>query len=134
MVQGPLSTRLPGPLYKQLGIEVTEEWFVVGGYYYPTPVTQTLDPDGLPDWWKVKNGFSPSNNTVGLQFAPDGYTYLEKYLHELNAPFLPRTGQTPMTISTAFGAGADAQLNENGGVASGDGLGSQLNARWTGVR
>src|SRR5688500_1099380 len=30
-----LTRRLPGPLYKQAGIEVTEEWFVVGGYHYP---------------------------------------------------------------------------------------------------
>lgn len=30
-----LTRRLPAPLYKQWGIEVTQEWFAVGGYYYP---------------------------------------------------------------------------------------------------
>jgi hypothetical protein len=30
-----LTKRLPGPLYKQAGIEVTGEWFVVRGYHYP---------------------------------------------------------------------------------------------------
>ena len=30
-----LIKRLPGPLYKHAGIEVTEEWFVVGGFHYP---------------------------------------------------------------------------------------------------
>jgi hypothetical protein len=128
----PIDKRILNGVVNQNGAHIDSQ-NQVGGYYYPTPVTQALDPDGLPDWWKVKNGFAPTNNTVGTQFAPDGYTYLEKYLHELNAPFLPRTGQTPMTVSTAFGAGADAQLNENSGVASGDGLGAQLNARWTGA-
>ena len=37
-----LTRRLPGPLYKQLGIEVTEEWFVVGGYYYPVAELHNL--------------------------------------------------------------------------------------------
>ena len=30
-----LTRRLPAALYKQWGIEVTQEWFAVGGYYYP---------------------------------------------------------------------------------------------------
>jgi hypothetical protein len=128
----PIDKRILNGVVNQSGLHLDSQ-SQVGGYYYPTPVTQTLDPDGLPDWWKVKSGFAPTNNAVGTQFAPDGYTYLEKYLHELNAPFLPRTGQVPMIVSTAFGAGADAQLNENSGIASGDGLGAQLNARWTGA-
>ena len=128
----PIDKRVLSGVVNQAGAHLDTQ-NQVGGYYYPQSLSQALDPDGLPDWWKIKNGFSPSNNTVGLQFAPDGYTYLEKYFHELNAPYLPRTGQTPITVSTAFGAGADAQLNENSGISSGDGLGAQLNARWTGA-
>ncbi len=128
----PIDKRILNGVVNQAGDHIDSQ-DEVGGYFYPTPLTQALDPDGLPDWWKINNGFSPSDNTVGLQFAPDGYTYLEKYLHALNAPYLPRTGQTPITVSTAFGAGADAQINVNAGVSSGDGLGPQLNARWTGA-
>jgi hypothetical protein len=105
----------------------------VGGYYYPTSQVHALDADGLPDAWKIQRGFSPSDNTVGLQVGPSGYTYLEEYLHELNAPYRPPAGTTPISVTTADGAGADAQLNENGGGASGDGSGPQLNARWTGA-
>ena len=33
---------LPDPLYKQWGIEVTQEWFVVGGYHYPVTELNNL--------------------------------------------------------------------------------------------
>ncbi len=128
----PIDKRVLNAVVNQRGAHIDSQ-NQVGGYYYPQSLTQALDPDGLPDWWKVQHGFSPNDNTVGLRFAPDGYTYLEKYLHQLNAPYRPPAGTASLTVSTAYGAGADAQVNENNGVASGDGLGPQLNARWTGA-
>lgn len=128
----PIDKRILNGVINQAGAHLDSQ-NQVGGYYYPTSVTQPLDPDGLPDAWKVKRGFAADDNTVGLQFAPDGYTYLEKYLHELNARYRPPTTANALTVSTAYGAGADAQVNEIAGVASGDGSGPQLNARWTGA-
>jgi hypothetical protein len=37
-----LTRRLPGPLYKQWGTEVTQEWFVAGGYHYPVAELDNL--------------------------------------------------------------------------------------------
>jgi len=49
--------------------------------------------DGVPDDWAIANGFdldTPLNKT----FAPDGYTYLEKYLHSLSSPITSTPAQT----------------------------------------
>lgn len=104
----------------------------VGGWVYPTSTTQTLGSDGLPSWWKTAHGFDADDNSVGFQKAADGYTYLEKYLHYLSAPYLPPQTTDSITVSTAMGNGADAQINESNGVASGSGGADQLNVRWTG--
>lgn len=37
-----LTRHLPGPLYRQLGVEVTEEWFVASGYHYPVTELSNL--------------------------------------------------------------------------------------------
>ena len=59
----------------------------VGGW----PEMESLPPpvdtngDGVPDEWAIAEGFdihTPLNKT----YAPDGYTYLEKYLHSLSQP------------------------------------------------
>jgi hypothetical protein len=103
----------------------------VGGWLYPTPTSTVIDPDGLPDWWKIKRGLNPNDNTIGRQKpVPGGYTYLELYLHELNKPYQSPTTTVQRTVSTAFGAGADAMLSENSGVTGGNGSGSSLAARW----
>ncbi|MBX3433360.1 MAG: DNRLRE domain-containing protein [Pirellulales bacterium] len=127
----PIDKRVINDVINQSGAHIDSQ-NQVGGWYNPIPKSHALGPDGLPGWWKTAQGFSPTDNTVGLQFAPDGYTYLEKYLHELNAPYMPPAMTVGTTISTAIGAGADAQIGENSGIAGGNGSGAQLNARWTG--
>ena len=115
-------------------IDTQADW---GGW--PTLPTGAAAPDangdGVPNDWAIANGF---NTTAALNttFAPDGYTYLEKYLHSLTPNAYAPTGTTLHTISTAFGAGADAQVNENGGASatySGNGTGSTLDAQWSGA-
>jgi pectate lyase len=91
--------------------------------------------DGVPDAWAAANGFNPST-PLHTTFAPDGYTYLEKYIHALTPNAFAPTGTMPYMLRTSFGAGADAQVNENGGasaIATGDGLGSTLQAAWGGA-
>lgn len=41
------------------------------------------DEDGLPDEWEKWNNLNPESNADAAQFTPEGYTYIEKYLHEL---------------------------------------------------
>jgi pectate lyase len=59
----------------------------VGGW----PEMESLPPpidtnrDGVPDEWAIANGFD-INTPLNKTFSPDGYTYLEKYLHSLSAP------------------------------------------------
>jgi len=53
------------------------------------------DKDGMPDYWEIKKGLDPENpEDRNLDFNGDGYTNLEKYLHELTTPtknvFRPR--------------------------------------------
>jgi pectate lyase len=91
--------------------------------------------DGVPDAWATANGFDPSS-PLNQTFAPDGYTYLEKYIHSLSQGAYPAAGTTTHTIPTSFGRGADAQVSENGGamaVAAGDGAGDSLTAEWAGA-
>jgi pectate lyase len=115
-------------------IQTQADW---GGW--PTLPTGAAAPDangdGVPNDWAIANGFS-TTTALNTAFAPDGYTYLEKYLHSLTPNAFTPTGTTSRTISTAFGAGADAQVNENGGasaVYSGNGAGSTLDAQWSGA-
>jgi hypothetical protein len=126
----PIDKRVINDVINQSGDHIDSQE-QVGGYYTPQMVTHPLDPDGLPDWWKTANGFDPNDNNVGRQFAPDGYTYLEKYLHERNAAYRPPAATEPIRISTAFGNGADAVVREIGGVGSGSGSGNELGVQWT---
>ena len=127
--------RVIGNVFNQNGA-IIDSQNEVGGWPTLPSSTVTLDPDGLPDWWKTEKGLDPDNNTIGLQLHPDGsgYTYLEKYLHELNVPYLPRTtAPTQVVISTAFGAGADAQVSENFDLSSGVGDSADLNVTYAGA-
>ena len=66
---------LPGQILTQ------NDW---GGY--PTIPGGTAPPDsnsdGVPDQWAIDHGFNPAT-PLHQSFAPDGYTYLEKYIHSL---------------------------------------------------
>jgi pectate lyase len=95
--------------------------------------------DGVPDSWALSKGFDPTSsegaNRLNQVYAPSGYTYLEEYIHSLTPRAYAQTGTVSHSISTAFGRGADAQINESGGLAatnSGNGTASQLNAHWSG--
>lgn len=127
----PIDKRVINDVINQSGSHIDSQ-DEVGGWYNPAPQSESVGTDGLPGWWKTAHGFAEGDNSVGYQFSPDGYTYLEKYLHYRNAPYQPPSTTTSIEVSTAFGNGADAQINEIAGVASGNGTGDQLNARWTG--
>jgi pectate lyase len=90
--------------------------------------------DGVPDWYAISKNWNPMVNIAAI-VAPNGYTYLENYLHEITAgAYAPPPGQT-ITISTAYGRGGDATVSENGGssaVSSGDGQSAILSARYNG--
>lgn len=91
--------------------------------------------DGVPNEWAIANGFSTST-PLNTTLAPDGYSYLEKYLHTLTPNAYAPTGTVSHTIPTNFGAGADAQVSENGGtnaVYGGSGAGATLDAQWSGA-
>ncbi len=92
--------------------------------------------DGVPNAWASANGFNPATQALNTLAAPDGYTYLEKYIHSLTPNDYAPVGTTQHAIRTNFGAGADAQVNENGGAgasATGSGAGATLNATWGGA-
>ncbi len=126
----PIDKRIINSVVRQVGAHIDSQ-NQVGGWYSPTPTNTIVDPDGLPDWWKIKNGLNPNDNTIGRQKpVPGGYTYLESYLHELNKSFQPPNTTVQKSVSTAYGAGADATVSENSGVAGGDGIGGSLSARW----
>jgi hypothetical protein len=126
----PVDKRIINTVIRQNGDHLDSQ-DEVGGWYYPTPTGISVDPDGLPDWWKTDRGLDPNDNTIGLQKpVPGGYTYLEMYLHELNAPFQPPSVTEQAIVSTARGNGGDAMVSENSGVAGGDGDGASLAARW----
>jgi hypothetical protein len=126
----PIDQRVINSVIRQNGAHIDSQ-DQVGGWYYPAPSSIAVDPDGLPDAWKVAKGLDPNDNTIGRQKpVAGGYTYLEMYLHELNAPFQPPTSTQAVAISTAFGNGGDATVSENSGVAGGSGTASSLAARW----
>jgi hypothetical protein len=89
----------------------------------------------VPDSWAVDNGFGVSTS-LNTTFAPDGYTYLEKYLHSLTPHAYAPVGSLSHTIKTSYGNGADAQVNENGGInatSGGSGNSTTLDASWDGA-
>ena len=74
---------------------------------------------------------SPPVRRSTQTFAPDGYTYLEKYIHSLTPHAFTPTGTVSHTIRTGFGNGADAFVTENGGASAnsgGNGAGGTLDA------
>jgi MprA protease rhombosortase-interaction domain-containing protein len=75
---------------------------------------------------------TPLHQTI----APDGYTYLEKYIHSLTPNAFPAAGTVSHTIGTAYGVGADAMVSENGGISAtsgGNGEAATLDAVWGGA-
>ena len=126
----PIDKRIINTVIRQTGDHIDSQ-NEVGGWFYPTPTNVAIDPDGLPDWWKIERGFDPNDNTIGTQKPiPGGYTNLELYLHELNRPFQPPGATQQAILSTAHGNGGDATVSENSGVAGGSGSASSLAARW----
>lgn len=90
--------------------------------------------DGVPDAWATANGFD-INTPLHQTYAADGYTYLEKYIHSLTPYAYSPVNLQQHTISTSYGRGADAQVNENGGLSatsSGNGTASAINIHWDG--
>lgn len=113
--------RVVGTVLNQNGIRIDSQ-NQVGGW--PTLATGTLpldsNNDGIPDRWAISQKLDPGIN-YSQQFAPNGYTYLENYLHSLNKDHYPTRNVEVFEISTAYGRGADAQVGENrvnGSVAS----------------
>jgi pectate lyase len=105
---------------------------------YPTLPTGAApadsNSDGVPDAWALAN-YGNTTTPLNTTHSASGYTYLETYLHSLTPFAYAPTGTQSHTITTGFGRGADAQVNENGGTSatsSGDGAGATLNALWGG--
>jgi pectate lyase len=91
--------------------------------------------DGVPDTWALTNGFDPST-ALHQTYAPDGYTYLEKYIHSLTPYAYAPTNLVEHTIRTGFGAGADVQIDENGGTSAtsaGWGAKDSIDVQWAGT-
>ncbi len=106
---------------------------------YPTlpggTVPTDSNQDGVPDSWAADRGFDPGL-PLNTTYAPSGYSYLEEYIHSLTPFAYAPTGTTSHAISTGYGRGADAQLNENGGlsaISGGSGSGATLDAAWGGT-
>lgn len=126
----PIDKRVINSVIRQTGDHLDSQ-DEVGGWYYPTQTNIAVDPDGLPDWWKIQNGLDLDDNAIGQQKpVPGGYTYLEMYIHELSQQYLPPTATESIALSTGYGNGADAMVSENSGLSGGDGGGSSLAARW----
>jgi hypothetical protein len=91
--------------------------------------------DGVPDTWALTK-YGNTSTPLNVTYATSGYTYLEEYIHSLTPyAYAPQNTQSH-TITTGFGRGSDAQVNENGGTSatsSGDGNGTTLNALWGGA-
>ncbi len=58
--------------------------------------------DGIPDYWKVANGLSPSVSYAGA-YNPLGYTFVEQYANQLGA----MNGTVTMTASGSFTAASN---------------------------
>ncbi|MEX0641380.1 MAG: DNRLRE domain-containing protein [Pirellulales bacterium] len=129
----PVDRRVIRNVINQVGAHIDSQ-NEVGGW----PSLPSLSPpsdsnsDGVPDFFASTNGFPIGTNIRNLT-APDGYTWMEKYLHSLTPNAYAPTNTAPMSISTAYGRGGDAWVNENGGTSAtsdGNGTGSDLNVRW----
>ncbi len=106
---------------------------------YPTLPSGSAAPDangdGVPDAWATAN-YGDTSTPLNTTYASSGYTYLEEYIHSLTPYAYAPTGTESHTITTAYGQGADAQVNENGGTSatsSGDGAGTTLSTVWGGT-
>lgn len=109
----------------------------VGGWPTLTSLPPPLDSnsDGIPDYFAQASGFSPSAN-IRNQVGPNGYTWMEHYLHSLTPTAYSPAITEPVVVSTATGRGADAQVNENGGSAatsSGSSTAPDLKVRYVGA-
>jgi pectate lyase len=91
--------------------------------------------DGVPDGWATINGFSTST-PLHQTTAPSGYSYLEEYIHSLTPNAYSPASIVQHTIRTSHGNGADAQINENGGLSaasSGNGSAGTISVHWDGT-
>ncbi len=52
------------------------------------------DQDGMADAWEQAHGLSPTDGADGNRLAPDGYTFLEKYLSELAGDGQPQSSES----------------------------------------
>lgn len=48
-----------------------------------TALPKDTDQDGIPDAWERRHALDPSNPADGRQASPTGFTWLERYCHEL---------------------------------------------------
>ena len=57
----------------------------VGGWpvLHTLPAPTDSDNDGMPDEWETSHGLNPHDASDRNNVAPDGYTWLEKYLNSL---------------------------------------------------
>ena len=115
-------------------ISTVSEW----GSYPTLPAGSAAtdsNNDGVPDTWAQAN-YGDTTTPLNTTYATSGYTYLEEYIHSLTPfAYLPTNTQSH-TVTTGYGQGGDAQVNENGGssaTSSGDGTGSTLSALWDGT-
>lgn len=65
----------------------------VGGWpaLKSTPAPKDTDRDGMPDAWEGANKLNPKNPADGNRVGDDGYTMLERYLHEIGRWDEPRS-------------------------------------------
>jgi len=47
---------------------------------------EDTDGDGIPDWWEIENGLNPNDDSDALQYAPDGYLWIEHYVNSIDGP------------------------------------------------
>jgi hypothetical protein len=58
---------------------------VTGTAPFNRPANWDTDGDGMPDWWEIEHGLNPNVPDGNGDFDNDGYSNLEKYLHEIAA-------------------------------------------------
>ena len=111
--------RIVHSVFNQTGAHIDSQNEVGGWPTLPSnsaPVD--TNGDGVPDDWAIANGFAISN-PLNSTFAPDGYTYLEKYIHSLTPYSYAPVGTEQIVIPTSFGRGGDAEVREIGDLSSG---------------
>ncbi|MFS0725283.1 fibronectin type III domain-containing protein [Paenibacillus sp. 1P07SE] len=89
--------RIIGDVRNQTGVIIGHE-DDVGGFPELASATGPVDTDrdGMPDEWELAHGLDPLDpEDRNHDMTGDGYTNLEKYLHELAEPGFPE--QYPMT-------------------------------------